>query len=205
MSRPPSRTPTPTSSSNTDSDPVIASYDIYLTESDISRYVLQYLDRPTGHAYDDNNGQKPIAFRQKTKTGLVEVDVPINTRVNYDLGKGLRFGDALRKSRSAREGGAYGMAGGFSAGGGSGGSAAQGKVKSEEGQGKGYGSLGGGAGNEGTEASLLKVQTLGGRIKSPEDGDPVYMLAAFRGGECLLSGFTLGNSCCITSLVELSR
>jgi hypothetical protein len=183
MSRPPSRTPTPTSSSNTDSDPVIASYDIYLTESDISRYVLQYLDRPTGHAYDDNNGQKPIAFRQKTKTGLVEVDVPINTRVNYDLGKGLRFGDALKKSRSAREGGAYGMAGGFSVGGGSGGNAAQGKVKSEEEQGKGYGSLGGGS-NEGTEASLLKVQTLGGRIKSPEDGDPVYMLAAFRGGEC---------------------
>ncbi|KAJ0427119.1 DNA-directed RNA polymerase III subunit Rpc5 [Aspergillus carlsbadensis] len=186
---PPSRTPTPTSSSNTtDSDPIIASYDIYLTDSDISRYVLQYLDRPTGHAYDDNNGQKPVAFRQKTKTGLVEVDVPINTRVNYDLGKGLRFGDALRKSRSAREGGAYGMAGGFSVGGGSG-NAAQGKVKSEEGQGKGYGSLGGGS-SEGTEASLLKVQTLGGRIKSPEDGDPVYMLAAFRGDKLHLSPVT---------------
>jgi hypothetical protein len=202
MSRPPSRTPTPTSpSSTTDSDPIIASYDIYLTESDISRYVLQYLDRPTGHAYDDNNGQKPVAFRQKTKTGLVEVDVPINTRVNYDLGKGLRFGDALRKSRSAREGGAYGMAGGFSVGGGSGGgSAAQGKVKSEEGQGKGYGSVGGGS-NEGTEASLLKVQTLGGRIKSPEDGDPVYMLAAFRGGECALFFITLRDFFCIRSLV----
>ncbi|KAL2843294.1 Sin-like protein conserved region-domain-containing protein [Aspergillus pseudoustus] len=192
MSRPPSRTPTPTSSNNgtsTDSDPIIASYDIYLTDSDISRYVLQYLDRPTGHAYDDNNGQKPVAFRQKPKTGLVEVDVPINTRVNYDLGKGLRFGDALRKSRSAREGGAYGMAGGFSVGGGSaGGNGAQGKVKSEEGQGsaqqRGLGS------NEGTDASLLKVQTLGGRIKNPEDGDPVYMLAAFRGDKLHLSPVT---------------
>ncbi|KAL3467261.1 Sin-like protein conserved region-domain-containing protein [Aspergillus heterothallicus] len=185
MSRPPSRTPTPTSA---DSDPIIASYDIYLTDSDISRYVLQYLDRPTGHAYDDNNGQKPVSFRQKPKTGLVEVDVPINTRVNYDLGKGLRFGDALRKSRSAREGGAYGMAGGFSVGGSGAGSNAQGKVKSEDGgQGSGHGSLGG---NEGTEASLLKVQTLGGRIKSPEDGDPVYMLAAFRGDKLHLSPVT---------------
>lgn len=32
-------------------------------------------------------------------------------------------------------------------------------------------------------ASLLRVQTLGGRIKVPEEGDPVYMLGAFRRSE----------------------
>ncbi|OOF91612.1 hypothetical protein ASPCADRAFT_210965 [Aspergillus carbonarius ITEM 5010] len=155
-------------------DPVVASYDVYLTDSDISRYVLQYLDRPTGSSYDDRHGQKPTSFRLKPKTGLVEVDVPINTRVNYDVSKGLRYGDALKKSRSAREGGAYGMAGGFS----SGGAGAGGKVKMEAGV---------EADTKGETASLLRVQTLGGRIKSPEDGDPVYMLAAFRGQNLHLS------------------
>ncbi|TPR03243.1 hypothetical protein CAN33_0013970 [Aspergillus niger] len=140
-------------------DPVIASYDICLTDSEISRYVLQYLDRPAGSSYDDRHGQKPTSFRLKPKTGLVEVDVPINTRVNYDVSKGLRYGDALKKSRSAREGGAFGMAGGFSSGGAGGGAPA--KVKMEE-----------AADAKSETASLMRVQTLGGRIKSPEDGDP---------------------------------
>ncbi|KAL4893578.1 DNA-directed RNA polymerase III subunit Rpc5 [Aspergillus ambiguus] len=155
-------------------DPVVASYDVFLTDSEISRYVLQYLDRDPSYPYDDRHGQKPTAFRIKPRTGLVEVDVPINTRVNYDVEKGLRYGDAMRKSRSAREGGSYGMAGGFSAGGSGGG----GKVKAEADVEMG-----------GTDesGSLLRVQTLGGRIKSPEEGDPVYMLAAFRGGNLHLS------------------
>lgn len=169
----------------TDSDdPIVASYDVYLTESQISRYVLQYLDRPTGHPYDERHGQKPTAFRMKPQTGLVEVDVPINTRVNYDVNKGLRYGDALRKSRVAREGGAYGMAGGFNTGG------------AVPGAGAGAGGGGRGVKTEGdvemadveekkgeAGASLLRVQTLGGRIKVPEEGDPVYMLGAFRRSE----------------------
>ncbi|KAF9889550.1 hypothetical protein FE257_007260 [Aspergillus nanangensis] len=163
----------------TDNDPIIASYDVYLTESEISRYVLQYLDRPAGHAYDDRNGQKPTSFRFKPKTGLVEVDVPINTRVNYDVSKGLRYGEALKKSRSAREGGAYGMAGGFSAGAGGGGGAAA-KVKMEADV-EMSGMPDPGSGN------LMRVQTLGGRIKNAEEGDPVYMLAAFRGKNLHLS------------------
>ena len=86
----------------------------------------------------------------------------------------MRYGDALRKSRAA-QGGGYGMAGGFATGGGSGGGGT-GKVKVEgdfveEGP---KGLIGGG--------DLLRVQTLGGRIKVPETGDPVYMLATFRDG-----------------------
>ena len=165
-----------------DPDPVIASYDIYLTDSDISRYVLQYLDRPTTQTYSDRHGQKPTSFRLKPQTGLVEVDVPISTRVNYDVGKGLRYGDAMRKSRSAREGGAYGMAGGFSTGGGGGGN--NGKLKMEDGGDRKDVQMGGMDDKE--TASLLRVQTLGGRVKAPEGGDPVYMLAAFRGSMCFL-------------------
>ncbi|PLN83126.1 hypothetical protein BDW42DRAFT_165349 [Aspergillus taichungensis] len=164
-----------------DDDPIISSYDITLNDSDISRYVLQYLDRPAGHNYDDRHGQKPTSLRLKPRTGLVEVDVPVNTRVNYDVDKGLRYGDALKRSRAAREGAGYGMAGGFSVGG-----AGGGKVKME-----GGGANGGDVDMGGTgEASLLRVQTLGGRIKTPEEGDPVYMLAAFREGNLHLSPVT---------------
>lgn len=163
-------------------DPVIASYDIYLTDSDISRCVLQYLDRPTNQAYSDRHGQKPTSLRLKPQTGLVEVDVPISTRVNYDVGKGLRYGDAMKKSRSAREGGAYGMAGGFSTGGGGGGGSS-GKVKGED----GTMDVEMGGTDDRDTASLMRVQTLGGRVKTPEGGDPVYMLAAFRGRTFVLS------------------
>lgn len=163
-----------------DSDPVVASYDVYLTDSDISRYVLQYLDRPANQAYDDRHGQKPTSFRLKPQTGLVEVDVPISTRVNYDVGKGLKYGDAMKKSRSAREGGAYGMAGGFS--GGSAGGGNGGRVKVEEEVEMGGVKKGG---DQDETASLLRLQTLGGGIKTPEGGDPVYMLAAFRGSTFL--------------------
>ncbi|KAE8311810.1 hypothetical protein BDV41DRAFT_315564 [Aspergillus transmontanensis] len=160
------------------SDPVIASYDVYLTDSEISRYVLQYLDRLPDYPYDDRHGQKPTGFRLKPKTGLVEVDVPINTRMNYDVNKGLKYGDALKKSRSSQEGGAFGMAGGFSGGSLAGGN----KVKMEAGGDVEMGGMG-----NGDSASLLRVQTLGGRIKIPEEGDPVYMLAAFRGNNLHLS------------------
>lgn len=169
------RSPNPADTSpSAVADPIIASYDVYLTDSDISRYVLQYLDRPTNQAYDDRHGQKPTSLRLKPQTGLVEVDVPISTRVNYDVGKGLRYGDAMRRSRSAREGGAYGMAGGFSSGGGGNNG---GKMKVEDGAGGDVEM--GGVGEE--TGSLMRVQTLGGRVEAPEGGDPVYMLAAFRG------------------------
>lgn len=82
----------------------------------------------------------------------------------------------MKKSRSAREGGAYGMAGGFSSGGGGGG-----RVKVEDGDVE----MGGVDRKEDT-GSLLRLQTLGGRVKTPEDGDPSYMLAAFRGSEFAL-------------------
>lgn len=171
---------TATAATDDPSDPVISSYNVYLTHSDIPRYVLQYLDRPITHPYDDRHGQKPTSLRLKPHTGLVEVDVPISTRVNYDVGKGLKYGDAMRRGRSAREGGAYGMAGGFSTGGG-GGNGNGGKVKAEDG---GDVEMGGMGGNEET-GSLMRVQTLGGRVKTPEDGDPVYMLAAFRGSKSI--------------------
>ena len=110
----------------------------------------------------------------------MELEVPIFTRCTYDVDKGIRYGDALKKGRIARSGGAYGMAGGFSTGGipGPGGG---GRVKAE--------------GNDDIEvldnkkvvdpSSLIRTQALGGRIKPAEEGDPVYMLATFKGSMSL--------------------
>ncbi|OJJ51135.1 hypothetical protein ASPZODRAFT_127154 [Penicilliopsis zonata CBS 506.65] len=159
-----------------ESDPIISSYDVFLTDSEINRYVLQYLDRPIDKGYDERHGQQPAAFRMKPETGLVEVDVPINTQFNYDVDKGEQYGEALRRSRAAREGGGYGMAGGFS----SVGAGASARVKME-------GSSGDVEMGGTNRKEYLGLQTLGGRIKIPEEGDPVYMLAAFRGKNLHLS------------------
>lgn len=159
--------------SSTDDDPVIASYDVFLTDSDISRYVFQYLDRPSKLPYNERRGQKPVSLKMKSGAGLVEVEVPIQTRGNYDVTKGLKYGEAMRRSRAARDGGAFGMAGGFSSGNMAG---SGGRVKTE--------------GNVDVEvldnkkvvdpSSLVRTQALGGRIKPAEEGDPVYMLATFK-------------------------
>lgn len=163
------------------SDPIITSYDIYLTDSQqsqIPRYVFQYVDRATNRPYDERHGQKPTTVRVKPKTGLIEVDVPIDTQLNYDVSKGRKFGEALKQSRLARDGtgggagaGAFGMAGGFNPVGQQPGA----RVKAEDVE------MSDVKGEGGKAETMLRVQTLGGRIKDAEDGDPLYMLGAFRG------------------------
>ncbi|KAJ5897686.1 hypothetical protein N7504_007974 [Penicillium tannophilum] len=164
-------------------DPVVSSYDVYLTDSEISRYVFQYIDRPQNKPYNERKGQKPIELRMKPNTGLVEIDVPINTRVTYDMEKGLKYGEAMKKSRSARDGGSFGMSGGFS--GGSMATAGVSRVKNE------------GADIEVFDkkkkvdgSSVVMTQALGGRIKPPEEGDPVHMLGTFKGKNLHLSPVT---------------
>ncbi|KAL2362083.1 hypothetical protein RJZ56_005024 [Blastomyces dermatitidis] len=180
-------------------DPVIASYDIYITDSQIRRFLLQYPDRQATQPYNAATQQKPTELRLKPRTGLVEVDIPINTHVNYDERKGLRYGNALKKSRVIAEGGSMGMAGGFNTGG---------RAKGAVGAGAGAGASGMDDGEDGMTMMgkrrqqifagdeeglmdyedekagvIMTTQTLGGRIKEPVDGDPVYMLGAFRENE----------------------
>jgi hypothetical protein len=211
LDEPPTTTTTTTTTTNpdpndadpNDPDPILSSYDIYLTDSQIRRLLLQYPDRSSQHPYNDTSQQKPTELRLKPRTGLIEVDVPINTHLNYDVKKGLRYGNSLRKSRVVREGGSHGLAGGFNAGAGAGagggggvgtGKGRKGKGKEyvdefEDGDGEGEGEDGYGFDEyEQEEADrragvLLGKQTLGGRIKPAIDGDPLYMLGAFRGEE----------------------
>lgn len=102
--------------------------------------------------------------------------------MNYDERKGLRYGGALKKSRIVQEGGTHGLAGGFNTGAGAG--AGAGKVKGEEMGGKGEDDLYYDLEDEDRKMGVrMGKQTLGGRIKEPVDGDPVYMLGAFRESE----------------------
>jgi hypothetical protein len=116
--------------------------------------------------------QKPQQLRLKPKTGLVEVDIPINTSEFYDDQKGSTYGNAMRKSRLVRSGGGYGMSGGLSEG-------PRSVFKTED----EAAALMGRRHSLADEMDLeepLAVQTLGGRIVPAGDGDPIYMLGAFR-------------------------
>jgi DNA-directed RNA polymerase, mitochondrial len=161
-------------------DPVIASYDVCLTDSKIPRYVLQYVDRPANRPYDEFHEQRPTVFRFKPQTGLIEVDVPIKTSVNYDVQKGRMHGEALRRSRTTRDGGAYGLAGGFSIGGPTAPAATGARMKTEPEDVEMIDISLDTKERKAQAISLLNVQTLGGRIKEPCDGDPIYMLGTFR-------------------------
>jgi RPC5 protein len=160
------------------SDPIVASYDVFLTDSQIARYVMQYPDRELDKdkPYEEQNRPKPTGLRLKPKTGLVEVEVPINTSSDvYDVNKGLKYGEAMKQSRVLREGGAFGLAGGFNSQSGAA-TASRVKIEGDNGDMQDVKSS--------KTQTILRNQTLAGRIKEPEDGEPVYMLGAFRGCMC---------------------
>ncbi|EEH18360.2 hypothetical protein PABG_00923 [Paracoccidioides brasiliensis Pb03] len=178
-------------------DPIIASYDIYITDSQIRRFLLQYPDRQPNQPYNDTTQQRPTELRLKPRAGLVEVDIPINTHVNYDEKKGLKYGNALRQSRVIAEGGTMGLAGGFNTGARSkeGGTGVAGVEDREEEitTGRKRETILAGddeemVGYEDEKAGvIMTTQTLGGRIKEPVDGDPIHMLGAFRDNELHLA------------------
>ena len=92
------------SDSDPDSDPVITTYDIHLTTTLTPHlHLFQYPVRSSNLPYTRQTSTCPISARIKPHAGAIELDVPINTTRNYDQEKGRRWGDALRKSRLARE------------------------------------------------------------------------------------------------------
>ncbi|KAL1952640.1 hypothetical protein VTO42DRAFT_4579 [Malbranchea cinnamomea] len=171
-------------SEHEEDDPIIASYDILITDAQIRRFLLQYPDRQAEQPYNDATMQKPTELRLKPKTGLVEVDIPINTRINYDERKGIRYGNALRKSNIVQQGGTHGIAGGFNTIG------VPARARMEEVISKTKGDEYGDdiydedqlllEDEDKKAAVIMGHQTLGGRVKAPVDGDPIYMLGAFK-------------------------
>ena len=90
--------------SDSNLDPVIKTYDIYFTTALTPHlHLFQYPVRSSSLPYSHMTGDSPTSARMKPQSGVVELDIPINTRRNYDQEKGRRWGEALRKARLERE------------------------------------------------------------------------------------------------------
>lgn len=181
-------------------DPIVASYTVYITPPlhfvstlptnppNPKLLLLQYPShRPSSKPYNQKTLQKPTSLRIKSETGLLEVDIPIDTRDNYNREKGANYGKALKKSRIAEQGGSHGLAGGFNPG-----AAGRRFYQDRTGATKGEDMHNSNIYDDNesdpiSDQDIVATQTLGGKIVKPESGDPIYMLGAFRGSELHLS------------------
>ncbi|XP_044724041.1 Sin-like protein [Hirsutella rhossiliensis] len=156
-----------------DADPITASYNIFLNPALPCGRRLLVLQHP--NRTDDEPTQprpQPTELRLKSDSGMVEVDVPLNTDAGaaYDREKGLRWGRALKSSMAAKNGGSHGLAGGFGFG-------------AVQQRGGGRGKKGGGDADD--EDKVLRTQTLGGQY--PNADEVQYMVGVFQGNDIHLT------------------
>ncbi|KAI5818598.1 DNA-directed RNA polymerase III subunit Rpc5, partial [Pyronema omphalodes] len=96
---------------DSEDDPIVKEYDIYMTsELASSLYLFQYPVRAANKPYTKAQHSCPVDARLKSKAGLIEIDVPVNTAQNFDQEKGKIWGDALHQQVKAKEGGIAGKA-----------------------------------------------------------------------------------------------
>lgn len=169
-----------------DPDPIKSSYDVYIKPSisgDRQIYVLQFPNRDAKQHYSQENNSQPLKLRIKPEAGMLEVDVPLDVWRNYDREKGVKWGDAVKKSDMAKGGGSHGMPGGFGIGG-----------AQPTGRGRGRGNVDDEFNQESLLADysaavqrdqVLKKQTLGGQSVLKEDTNPQYMIGVWRDGKTL--------------------
>ncbi|KAG0129594.1 hypothetical protein HOY82DRAFT_487990 [Tuber indicum] len=151
----------------TDEDPVVQTYDIQITTSQLrDLYIFQYPVRPREQPYTKARNACPIEARFKPKSGLVEVDIPVNVQVNYDEEKGRVWGDVMRKAEKEA-----------------------GKVQGGGGRSGRIGSVGGG----GKKRKILRGEDDEGEEEEEEE-DLMYMelAAAVKAGR-ILNRQTLGS------------
>lgn len=172
--------PPPPQHDPSDPDPIKATYDVYIKPS-ISDgrqiYVLQFPNRGPKAPYRKEHHTQPTKLRLKPQAGMVELDVPVDAWRNYDRGKGIKWGDAMKQSNSIPGGKSYGLPGGFGIGG------------NQPGRGRGRGEVAVAVDQERllrdyasaihTDRVLTK-QTLGGQTVLNEDTTPQYMIGTFR-------------------------
>lgn len=164
-----------------DDDPVVCSYNIQITSPVApDLYVFQYPVRSRQKPYTKAESSCPVEARFKPRSGLVEVDVPVNVHVNYDEEKGKTWGDVLKKA--GREAGGKSS---LAVGGAAAGANKRRKVEDED------------EDDEGAEEEVdigamdfaealkrgrvLDRQTLGSRIQAD---NTKYMVGVFKNGGC---------------------
>ncbi|KAF4592609.1 sulfite reductase beta subunit [Ophiocordyceps camponoti-floridani] len=172
------------------SDPVTATYQIYLNPALPRGRRLLVLQQPN-RVDEARPAPRPTEVRLKSDSGMVEVQIPLDTGVAYDREKGLRWGRSLQASMAAKNGGSHGLAGGFGLG----------AVNHHHHSGQRAGAGGSGRAKGGRAGSdldpildwndavlqdkVLRTQTLGGQW--PEVDDVEYMVGVFRGKELHLT------------------
>jgi DNA-directed RNA polymerase-3 subunit RPC5 len=163
-----------------DSDPIKATYDVFIKPS-ISDgrqiYILQFPNRESSQKYNEANGSGPQKLRIKPDAGMVELDVPLDVRRSYDRAKGIKWGEAMKKSNMIQGGRTHGLPGGFGIGGVQ--PAGRGRGRGEAEQEIDQDTLL--ADFEGAieRGQVLEKQTLGGQTLFNEETMPQYMVGTF--------------------------
>jgi DNA-directed RNA polymerase-3 subunit RPC5 len=164
-----------------DSDPIMASYDVYIKphiSEDRQIYILQFPNRASDQHYSAAYEAKPQKLRVKEQTGMVELDVPVDAWRNYDREKGIKWGQAINKSNNAKGGGSHGLPGGFGIGGAAPGG--RGRAKGEEAQMQNQQAMLNDYAGSIQRDQVLTKQTLGGQTVSNAATTPRYFIGAFR-------------------------
>ncbi|KAI5795534.1 Sin-like protein conserved region-domain-containing protein [Geopyxis carbonaria] len=161
-----------------ENDPVVRSYDVYMT-SELAQYLylFQYPVRSGSKPYTKINNSCPVGARFKPKSGLVELDVPVNVAVNFDEEKGRVWGEVLRKAKAANEGGLAGKAN-FQRGG------KRRKMKDDDEEEEEEDSMYQDFGEAVKKGRILNKQTLGSKIHPDETK---YMVGVFKNDQLHLT------------------
>lgn len=156
-------------------DPITATYPVFLNPSLPSGRRLLVLNHP--NRTDDHPRPPPSELRLKSRAGMVEVDMPVDSSNGvYDREKGIRWGRSLHASTVAKSGGSHGLAGGFGFGAVQQRGAAGGRKKSDALEDDDVMLDWNEAVNQG---KALTTQTLGGQY--PDTNDVQYMVGVFQG------------------------
>ncbi|KAK1497244.1 DNA-directed RNA polymerase III complex subunit Rpc37 [Colletotrichum tamarilloi] len=161
-----------------DPDPVVASYDVFFNPSLPQGRKLWVLQQPNR---TDPRTTAPTEMRLKGRSGMVEVDVPLDYTQSYDKEKGMKWGRQLKASLESKNGGTHGLSGGFGVGAPPPRQKRRGDVDLEDDL---Y--------LEWPEAvrqdKVLRTQTLGGQC--PDHKEVQYMIGVFQGKDLHLTPVT---------------
>lgn len=143
--------------------------------------VLQFPNRDRTQPYNNATSLAPLQIRMKPVTGLVEVDIPLNSLApgHFNKEKAIEFGSQLARNKVIRQGGNFGLAGGFGAGGANI-RHVQGAIDASELP----EDLDAAYAQAVAEGKALNTLTLTGKIQQFREGDPIYAMATFKGGTC---------------------
>lgn len=165
---------------------VVTQYRLYVNKPIGKRAMLiQYPNRDIAQEYRVASGNKPSEIRIKPKCGLVEVDIPVDTHVNYNKEKGVEYGEAMRKNRMLQEGGSYSLGGGLGLGSRP---TLRGDRQAPPPEGPSHEKLLDNFDDANNKGHVMNKITLGGQIYPFKNGDPIYMAATFKEGEQIGSG-----------------